>query len=125
WAWLDARALVEDHGGGKSMLRVSTHLRPTMLGVVTALGLGWALLVAAVFGVALRWPPAGAITGGFTILVIAGALWGTAPATAVLRRSITRVTANQGMHQMPSGPARAPLLAPSLLRMYGLRSATI
>ena len=25
---------------------------------------------------------------------------------------------------MPSGPARAPLVAPSLLRMYGLRSAT-
>ena len=68
WAWLDTRALVEDHGGGKSMLRVSTHLRPTMLGVVTALALGVALLVAAVFGVALRWPPAGAITGGFTIL---------------------------------------------------------
>jgi O-antigen biosynthesis protein len=125
WAWLDARALVEDHGGGKSMLRISTHLRPTMLGVVTALTLGLAMLVAAVFGVALRWPPAGAITGGFTILVIAAALWATAQATAILGRSITRVTLSQGMHQMPSGPARAPLLAPSLLRMYGLRSATI
>ncbi len=75
WAWLDARALVEDHGGGKSMLRVSTHLRPTILGVVGALALGLALFVAAVFGVALRWPPAGAITGGLTILVIAAALW--------------------------------------------------
>src|SRR6185295_13179295 len=125
WAWLDTRALVEDHGGGKSMLRVSTHLRPTMLGVVTALALGVALLVAAVFGVALRWPPAGAITGGFTILVITTALWATAQATAVLGRSLKRVTIGQGMQQMPSGPTRAPLLAPSLLRMYGLRSATI
>lgn len=125
WAWLDTRALVEDHGGGNSMLRVSTHLRPTMLGVVTALALGVALLVAAVFGVALRWPPAGAITGGLTILVIAAALWGTAQATAVLGRGLKRVTVGQAMHQMPSGPTRAPLLAPSLLRMYGLRSATI
>ena len=125
WAWLDARALVEDHGGGKSMLRVSTHLRPTIFGVVSALALGLALFVAAVFGVALRWPPAGAITGGLTILIIAAALWRTAQATAILRRSIERVTVDQGMHQMPSGPARAPLLAPSLLRMYGLRSATI
>ena len=125
WAWLDTRALVEDHGGGKSMLRISTHLRPTMLGVVTALALGLALFIAALFGVALRWPPAGAMTAGLTILVIAAALWGTAQATAVLDRSIKRVTIGQGMNQMPSGPARAPLLAPSLLRRYGLRSATI
>src|SRR5207249_2216537 len=31
WAWLDIRALVEDHGVGKGLLRVSTHLRPTAL----------------------------------------------------------------------------------------------
>ena len=35
WAWLDVRALVEEHGGGKALLRVSTHLRPTIFGVVT------------------------------------------------------------------------------------------
>ena len=125
WAWLDARALVEDHGGGKSMLRVSTHLRPTIFGVVSALGLGLALFVVAATGVALRQPVAGAITAGLTILVIALALWGTTQATAVLRRSIKRVTFDQGMFQMPSGPARAPLVAPSLLRTYGMRSATI
>jgi len=125
WAWLDARALVEDHGGGKSMLRVSTHLRPTIFGVVSALGLGLALFGAAATGVALRQPLAGAITGVLTILVIGAALWGTAQATAVLRRSVKRVTVDQGMAQMPSGPARAPLVAPSLLRTYGMRSATI
>ena len=32
WAWLDVRALVEEHGGGKRLLRVSTHLRPTTPG---------------------------------------------------------------------------------------------
>ena len=35
WAWLDVRALVEEHGGGKALLRVSTHLRPTSFGVVS------------------------------------------------------------------------------------------
>jgi DNA-binding beta-propeller fold protein YncE len=125
WAWLDARALVEDHGGGKSMLRVSTHLRPTMLGVVSALLLGLALFGAAAFGLALRWPAAGAISGGLTIVVIAAALWRTARATAVLRRSLRRVTLDHGMVQLPSGPVRPPIVTPSLLRMYGLRSATI
>ena len=47
WAWLDVRALVEEHGGGKSLLRVSTHLRPTSFGVVSALALAAALLGAA------------------------------------------------------------------------------
>ncbi len=35
WAWLDVRALVEEHGGGKTLVRVSTHLRPTTFGIVT------------------------------------------------------------------------------------------
>ena len=59
WAWLDVRALVEEHGGGKSLVRVSTHLRPTTFGVVSALGLGLVLLVGAATGMALRWPLAG------------------------------------------------------------------
>src|SRR5439155_21229482 len=29
WAWLDVRALAEDHGSGRTLMRVSTHLRPT------------------------------------------------------------------------------------------------
>ena len=38
WAWLDVRALVEEHGSGKALLRVSTHLRPTSFGIVSAIG---------------------------------------------------------------------------------------
>ena len=52
-------------------------------------------------------------------------MWGTARSTAVLRRSLKRVTVDQGMQQLPAGPVKAPLIAPSLLRRYGLRSATI
>ena len=44
WAWLDVRALVEEHAEGKALLRVGMHLRPTLFGVVTALGLGIGLL---------------------------------------------------------------------------------
>jgi GT2 family glycosyltransferase/sugar lactone lactonase YvrE len=125
WAWLDLRALVEDHGAGKSLLRVSTHLRPTTFGVVTAVGFGLCLLASAGAGVALRWRLAGAIVAGLTLAIVALAAWDTAQATAILRRAILKVAGGGGMTEMPSSAARAPLMAPSILRTYGLRSAII
>jgi GT2 family glycosyltransferase/sugar lactone lactonase YvrE len=125
WAWLDVRALVEDHGAGRSLLRVTTHLRPTTLGVVTALGLGIGLLVASAAGLQLRRPLAGAITSALALGIIAFTAWRTAQATAIVRRGISRVALGQQMVTMASGPARVPLIAPSLFRTYGLRSAIL
>ncbi|MGE5244718.1 MAG: glycosyltransferase [Betaproteobacteria bacterium] len=125
WAWIDLRALVEDHGGGRGLLRVSTHLRPTLVGVVSAIAIGAALLVAASAGVALRWPVPGAVAGLLMLAIIAFASWRTAQATATLRRGVEKVALGAGMTAMPSGPARAPLVAPSILRTYGLRSAIV
>jgi GT2 family glycosyltransferase/DNA-binding beta-propeller fold protein YncE len=123
WAWLDIRALVEDHGAGKSLLRVGTHLRPTIFGVVTALGLGVALLIAAGAGVSLRWPLAGALAAALTLGIVAWIAWRTAQTTAIVRRAVDRVAAGHGLLAMRSGPTQAPLIAPSRLRTYGLRSA--
>jgi GT2 family glycosyltransferase/sugar lactone lactonase YvrE len=125
WAWLDIRALVEEHAGGKSLVRISTHLRPTTFGVVAALALGVALLIGAAFGVSLRWPLAGTIVAGLAVTLIAFVAWRTGQTTAITRRGIKKVTVGAGMTQLPSSPAHAPLVAPSLLRMYGLRSAII
>jgi GT2 family glycosyltransferase/DNA-binding beta-propeller fold protein YncE len=125
WAWLDVRALAEEHGGGKSLVRVSTHLRPTTFGVVAALGLGAALLVGAATGVALQQRLAGTVVASLTVALIAFVAWRTAQTTAIVRRGIARVTIGAGMGAMPSSPARPPLVAPSLLRRYGLRSAFI
>jgi GT2 family glycosyltransferase/sugar lactone lactonase YvrE len=125
WAWLDVRALVEEHAQGKALVRVSTHLRPTTFGVMAALVLGIALLVGAAFGVSLRWPLAGTIVAGAAVALIAFVAWRTAQTTAITRRGIASVTVGSGMTQLPSGPAHAALVAPSMLRMYGLRSAII
>ncbi|PWT79826.1 MAG: hypothetical protein C5B57_13210 [Blastocatellia bacterium] len=125
WAWLDIRALVEDHGSGKGLLRVSTHLRPTSFGVVSALGLGAGLLVAAGSGVVLRWPLAGALTAVLTLAIIALTAWRTAQTTAIVRRAVNRVALGQNMVVMRSGPASVPLIVPSLFRTYALRSAII
>jgi sugar lactone lactonase YvrE len=59
------------------------------------------------------------------LVLIAFTSWRTAQATAILRRGMNKVAADAGMIRMKSGPARAPLIAPSLLRTYGLRSAAV
>ena len=96
-------------------------------GVLTAVGFGAALLVAASAGLSLalaaggrRWPR------GVTLLVIAFTAWRTAQATAIVRRGVgARHRWRSGMVRDASGAAQAPLIAPSMLRTYGLRSALI
>ena len=125
WAWLDIRALVEEHDSGKTLLRVSTHLRPTSFGIVSALGLALTLLLGAVAGVALRWPISGALSAGLTLGLIAFTIWRTAQGTAIVRRAVDRVADGLQMVVLRSGPAGVPPIAPSLVRRYGLRSAFI
>jgi GT2 family glycosyltransferase/DNA-binding beta-propeller fold protein YncE len=125
WAWLDVRALVEEHGSGKGLLRVSTHLRPTGFGVVSAVAIAAALLAAASAGLALRWPLAGAVAAAVAIAIPAFAAWRTAQATAIVHRGVNAVAEHAGMVAMKSGPARMPLVAPSVLRVYGLRTAAV
>ena len=93
-------------------MRVSTHLRPTSFGVVTAVGLGAALLVAAGAGLSLRWPPAGAATAALTLVIIGITAWRTAQATAIVRRAVDRVTRAQQMVRIQSGPTLAPIISP-------------
>ena len=125
WAWLDVRSLVEEHEGGTVLLRVGTHLRPTSFGVLAAITLGLALFGAAAFGVAWRWPLAGATTAATTLAITGFALWRTAQATAILRRGLARIAQTGGMTVLRGGPAKIPLIAPSILRTAGLRSAFI
>jgi GT2 family glycosyltransferase/sugar lactone lactonase YvrE len=125
WGWLDIRALAEDHGGGRTLLRVGTHLRPTTFGVVAALGYGAGLLVAAAAGFTLRWPLAGAATALATLVLIALVVWRTAQTTAIVRRAIDRVALAQNLAPIRSGTAGTPLISPSRLRTYSLRTALI
>ncbi|HMF99265.1 MAG TPA: glycosyltransferase [Vicinamibacterales bacterium] len=135
WAWLDVRAMVEDHAGGKALVRISTHLRPTTFGIVAALAIGGGLLAGATFGATIlaeatagtlrNWRIAGTVVSSLTLLLIIGVLWRTAQTTAIMRRAVNGVTIGNGMVAMPSHATGAPLIGPPLLRAYGLRSAII
>ena len=125
WAWLDIRAVLEDHGSGKGLLRLTTYLRPTSFGIVSAVTLAAALLAAAITGAALRWPPAGAIAVVLSAATASFVAWRTAQATAIVHRSVSAIAARNGMVAMPSVPASLPFVGASMLRTYGLRSAAI
>ena len=125
FAWLDVRALVEEHAAGKALMRVNMFLRPTSVGIVSAVGFSAAVLAAASAGVALRWPLAGLVAALVTIAVSALAVWETAQTTAIVQRGIRSVADTSGMIRMKSARARLPLLAPSMGRVYALRMAAV
>jgi cellulose synthase/poly-beta-1,6-N-acetylglucosamine synthase-like glycosyltransferase/sugar lactone lactonase YvrE len=125
WAWLDVRALVEEHANGRALWRVSMYLRPTSMGGLSAVALAAALLAASSAGLALRWPAAAVTAAIVSIVVTTYALWRTAQTTAIVQRGITAVANQSSMMVMKSGPARVPLLAPSMGRVYALRTATV
>jgi hypothetical protein len=97
------------------------------MGGALLIGATWgaAMLAGAASGTIRNWRIAGTVVSTVTVALILGVLWRTAQATAIVRRGIARVTLGNGMVAMTSSPARAPLIAPSLLRAYGLRSTFV
>ena len=125
WGWLDVRALVEEHAAGRALLRVNMYLRPTSVGIVTAVLFSAALLAAASAGLALRWPLAGVIGAVIVMAVTAYTVWLTAQTTAIVQRGIRAVAKRSAMTPMKSARARVPLLAPSMGRVYALRTGAV
>jgi GT2 family glycosyltransferase/DNA-binding beta-propeller fold protein YncE len=125
WAWLDVRALVEEHAAGKTLLRTNMYLRPTSFGVVTAVGIAAAIVSATSAGVALRWPIAGLAAAAVTMAVTAYAVFRTAQSTAIVQRGVRAVADDGAMIPMSSRSARVPLLAPTMSRAYALRMAAV
>ena len=125
WAWLDLRALVEVHEQGSCLVRIGSYLRPTALGVTTSVVLGLALTVAASAGFAYRWPTAGIAAATLTLGAGLYAAARTARVVAMVRLALERVAQALGLGSLHRTPAQPGRLAPSLLRRYGLRSATV
>jgi GT2 family glycosyltransferase/DNA-binding beta-propeller fold protein YncE len=125
WAWLDVRALVEEHAAGRALMRLNMYLRPTSVGIVSAVVFSAVLLASASAGVALRWPLAGIIGAVATIAVASYAVWLTAQTTAIVQRGIRAVADQSAMIRIKSARARVPLLAPSMARVYALRTAAV
>ncbi|MBS1818007.1 MAG: glycosyltransferase [Acidobacteria bacterium] len=125
WAWLDIRALVEEHSAGRALLRVNMFLRPTSVGVLSAIAIATGLVISVSAGFALRWPLAGIVVSMLALALVAAAAWRTAQTTAIVQRGIRAVADESAMVRMKSARARVPLLAPSMARVYALRTAAL
>ena len=118
WAWLDVRALVEEHGGGKALLRVSTHLRPTSFGIVSAIVLRRRRCSSPP-------SPASRCAGRRPARLPRRCRWSIAGFVVVAHGADDRDRAARRRRghrarstwcAMPSGAAASPLIAPSMLR---------
>jgi GT2 family glycosyltransferase/DNA-binding beta-propeller fold protein YncE len=125
WAWLDVRALVEEHAAGRALTRFNMYLRPTSVGIVSAVAFSAALLAAASAGLALRWPLGGVIAAVAITVITTYAAWRTAQTTAIVQRGVRAVAEQSTMIRMKSARARVPLLAPTMGRVYALRTAAV
>ena len=125
WAWIDVRALVEDHGSGRTLLRLGTHIRPTGFGLTIGLVLGGLLLWSAVTSAVRGWPLAGALSalGAVTLTLVAA--WRTATGLEIMDRAVRAMGTDREMSELESAGTRGPLVAPALMRRFGLRGAAV
>jgi len=100
WGWLDVRSLIEEHGGAKCLLRVGLRLRPGLIGVVLALSLLLALILArgAVL-VQLPWVSVACVL--CVAFAVSRAAWQTSAVMALARGAVQRAAITAGMTPIP------------------------
>ena len=89
--WLDLRVVLEEHGGGKCLLRVETRARATRLAGFLAGAFGMAAGVATL-GV-LSGSGAGVVAGALLALAVPVALWPVVRTASAMREAVAKVTA--------------------------------
>ena len=103
WVWLDLRAVVEEHGGGRCLLRVATRARPTRLGGAVA-GLG--VLGIGTAGVLAGWSAASFFGLALFGAALPASTWRVLRTASVVREALAKVTAEGGLTPMPRDRSR-------------------
>ncbi len=106
-AWLDLRALIEDHseqGRPASLLRVAARFRLTVTGGVAAVALAAVSVAAATLQSRWPWTAAAALCGVLTAAI--WAVWRAGQIAAAARRRIENAAASLGLTPIPAGAHR-------------------
>ena len=107
WGWLDVRALLEEHGGSRCLLRVGLRLRPAARGIVLLVGLLVALAVTPESLIA-RWPWLSIAAAIGLAMALVRAAWQTAGAVALSRHAVRRAALTTGLTPIPMRNATRP-----------------
>lgn len=119
WAWLDLRFLVEDHAGGRCLLRVATRARLTRAGGVlggVAVVLGLALIAA---GVVVGWSVAPMSGLAMLVVLLSAAAVRMLGMARVVHHAVATVTLAAGLVVVGSSQGRQ-LWRKRLDRMVGM-----
>jgi hypothetical protein len=99
--WLDLRALVEEHGGGRCLVRIGHTLRPRALPAAGLVGLAASLAGGLWLDAILPWPFVTTAAG----LTLAATVWRVSrrvmQAVAISGRALELIAADGGMVRMP------------------------
>jgi sugar lactone lactonase YvrE len=95
-AWIDLSVLVEEHAGGRVLVRTRTTLRPTVLTALLVLASCLAIVASALGLAQARWPALGAALLVAGVVGLGYAVWRTASALAGLHAVLGHALAGTG-----------------------------
>jgi GT2 family glycosyltransferase/sugar lactone lactonase YvrE len=96
WGRLDLSVVVEEHAGGRVLVRARTHLRPAMATVVVAVTAFVAILVAATSAGASGWWQPSPLEMGIGVAALGFVAWRTAAALAAVRSVVRHALRARG-----------------------------
>lgn len=105
WAWFDLRAVVEDHGSDKRLLRVTDRLRVTPLGGLILSG-----SIAAIAGVTVLADTVGWRVYAAVLIIVLGwcmrAMWQLTRTVSGVRHATAKAAEDMQMQPLPSAKSR-------------------
>ena len=123
WAWFDVSSVVEEHAGGRVLVRTRTQLRPTVLTVLMAVIAFVAILLAATSLLSPRWSVPSAAVIGAGVAALALGAYRTAAALAALRGVIRHALRRAGAEPMDQSRPTIRFSPDLALWRYAARSA--
>jgi GT2 family glycosyltransferase len=104
WGRLEVRVLVEEHDGGRCLVRVAHRIRPGRYLLAAVTGSVGLPLVSAYGGALTPVWPAGALACGAALGFLSAALWRAASTVAAAMSATAALTSELGMLPMPGRP---------------------
>lgn len=106
FAWIDLRALIEVHEGGRCLVRIGQRLRATPLSrAAGAAMVAWMAVVAAAAS-PLTWAAVNAASGSVLLGVCGLGLWRVGRTLGAIRQAVSAVATE--LHMLPMPPAARP-----------------